>query len=278
VQPGPRDVRGKLALVTGAGAGIGRATALELARQGADTVVIVDRDLAAAQQTAAAVRETGADAAAYQADVSDEAAVNDLAAQVNSDHGVVDILVNNAGIGMAGRFLETTPAHWDNILGVNLRGVLNGSRAFAKQMVDRGQGGTIINVSSAAAFLPSKSMIAYGTTKAAVLAFSESLRADLADDGITVTAVCPGFVNTNIAKNTVYAGMTSDEQDSARHKADVAYRRRNFTPEATAKAIVKAVKSGPPVLPIAAESWVGYALRRISPSLIRLLARYDIRP
>jgi NAD(P)-dependent dehydrogenase (short-subunit alcohol dehydrogenase family)/pimeloyl-ACP methyl ester carboxylesterase len=278
VQPGPRDVRGKLALVTGAGAGIGRATALELARQGADTVVIVDRDLAAAQETAAAVREAGAAAAAYQADVSDEVAINALAAQVNSDHGVVDILVNNAGIGMAGRFLETTPAHWDNILGVNLRGVLNGSRAFATQMVDRGQGGSIINVSSAAAFLPSKSMIAYGTTKAAVLAFSESLRADLADDGITVTAVCPGFVNTNIAKNTVYAGMTPGEQDTARHKADVAYRRRNYTPEATAKAIVKAVKTGPPVLPIAAESRVGYALRRISPSLIRLLARYDIRP
>ena len=144
-------------------------------------------------------------------------------------------------------------------------------------MVDRGQGGTIINVSSAAAFLPSKSMVAYGTTKAAVLAFSEALRADLADDGITVTAVCPGFVNTNIAKSTVYAGMSADQQERARQRADAAYRRRNFTPEATAKAIVKAVRSGPPVVPIAAESKVGYAMRRISPSLIRLLARYDIR-
>jgi short-subunit dehydrogenase/pimeloyl-ACP methyl ester carboxylesterase len=278
MRTGPRDVRGKLALVTGAGAGIGRATAIELARRGADTVVIVDRDLAAAEETAVAVREAGAGAAVYQADVSDDTAINSLAAQVNDEHGVVDILVNNAGIGMAGRFLETTPAHWDNILAVNLRGVLNGSRAFATQMVDRGEGGTIINVSSAAAFLPSKSMIAYGTTKAAVLAFSESLRADLADDGITVTAVCPGFVNTNIAKSTVYVGMTADEQERARHRADAAYRRRNYTPEATAKAIVKAVKSGPPVVPIAAESKLGYAMRRISPSLIRLLARYDIRP
>jgi len=274
---GPRDVRGKLALITGAGAGIGRATAIELARRGADTVVIVDLDLAAAQDTAAAVREAGARAAAYQTDVSDESAMNALAAQVNDEHGVVDILVNNAGIGMAGRFLETTPAHWDNILGVNLRGVLNGTRAFATQMVDRGQGGTIINLSSAAAFLPSKSMVAYGTTKAAVLAFSESLRADLADDGITVIAVCPGFVNTNIARSTVYAGLSADEQARARHRADAAYRRRNYTPEATAKAIVKAVKSGSPVVPIAAESKVGYAMRRISPSLIRLLARYDIR-
>jgi short-subunit dehydrogenase len=274
---GRRDVRGKLALVTGAGAGIGRATAVELARKGARTVVIVDRDLAAAEETAAAVRDIGADAAIYRADVGDETAMNQLAAQVNDEHGVVDILVNNAGIGMAGRFLETTPAHWDNILSVNLRGVLNGSRAFGTQMVDRGQGGTIINVSSAAAFLPSKSMIAYGTTKAAVLAFSESLRADLADEGITVTAVCPGFVNTNIAKSTVYAGMSADQQERARQKADAAYRRRNYTPEATAKAIVKAVKTGPPVLPIAAESRVGYAMRRISPSLVRLLARYDLR-
>jgi short-subunit dehydrogenase/pimeloyl-ACP methyl ester carboxylesterase len=277
VGTGRRDVRGKLALVTGAGAGIGRATAVELARKGARTVVIVDRDLAAAEETAAAVRDIGADAAVYQADVGDETAMNQLAAQVNDEHGVVDILVNNAGIGMAGRFLETTPAHWDNILSVNLRGVLNGSRVFGTQMVDRGQGGTIINVSSAAAFLPSKSMIAYGTTKAAVLAFSESLRADLADEGITVTAVCPGFVNTNIAKSTVYAGMSADQQERARQKADAAYRRRNYTPEATAKAIVKAVKTGPPVLPIAAESRVGYAMRRISPSLVRLLARYDLR-
>ena len=277
VGTGRRDVRGKLALVTGAGAGIGRATAVELARKGARTLVIVDRDLAAAEQTAAAVRDIGADAAVYQADVGDETAMNQLAAQVNDEHGVVDILVNNAGIGMAGRFLETTPAHWDNILSVNLRGVLNGSRVFGTQMVDRGQGGTIINVSSAAAFLPSKSMIAYGTTKAAVLAFSESLRADLADEGITVTAVCPGFVNTNIAKSSVYAGMSADQQERARQKADAAYRRRNYTPEATATAIVKAVKTGPPVLPIAAESRVGYAMRRISPSLIRLLARYDLR-
>ena len=278
VDTGPRDVTGKLALVTGAGGGIGRATALELARHGARAVVIVDRDVAAAEQTADAVRGLGAEAAVYQADVSDDAAMNNVAAQVLSKHGVVDILVNNAGIGMAGRFLETTPQHWDTIIGINVRGVINGCRAFGSQMVERGQGGTIVNVASAAAFVPSKSMVAYGTTKAAVLALSESLRADLADEGITVTAVCPGFVNTNIAKSTVYAGMTTEQQEQARQKADAAYRRRNYPPEAVAKAIVKAVNSGPAVLPIAAESRVGYALRRISPSLLRLFARFDIRP
>jgi NAD(P)-dependent dehydrogenase (short-subunit alcohol dehydrogenase family)/pimeloyl-ACP methyl ester carboxylesterase len=277
VGTGPPDVQSKLALVTGAGAGIGRATAVELARQGAAAVVVVDRDLAGAEETADAVRAAGAEATVYEVDVSDEAAMNNLAAQVHNKHGVVDILVNNAGIGMAGRFLETTSEHWDTIMGVNVRGVIYGSRAFGAQMVERGQGGTIINVSSAAAYVPSKSMVAYGTTKAAVLALSESLRADLADEGIRVTAVCPGFVNTNIAKNTIYAGMTAEEQDRARQKADAAYRRRNYTPEATAKAIVKAVRTGPAVLPIAAESRIGYALRRISPSLVRLFARLDIR-
>jgi short-subunit dehydrogenase/pimeloyl-ACP methyl ester carboxylesterase len=277
VRGGPREVQGKLALVTGAGAGIGRAIAVELARHGARKVVIVDRDLAAANESADAVRAACAEAAVYQADVSDESAMNDLAAQVFNEHGVVDILVNNAGIGMAGRFLETTSANWEDIIGVNVRGVISGSRAFGAQMVERGEGGTIINVASAAAYLPSKSMVAYSTTKAAVLGFSESLRADLADEGITVTAVCPGFVNTNIAKSTVYAGMSAEQQARAREKADAAYRRRNYTPEATARAIVKAVRSGPAVLPIAAESKIGYAMRRISPSMIRLFARFDIR-
>ena len=277
VRGGPREIQGKLALITGAGAGIGRATAVELARHGARKVIVVDRDLAAANESADAVRAACAEAAVYQADVSDEKAINDLAAQVFNDHGVVDILVNNAGIGMAGRFLETSSANWEHIIGVNVRGVISGSRAFGAQMVERGEGGTIINVASAAAYVPSKSMVAYSTTKAAVLGFSESLRADFADEGITVTAVCPGFVNTNIAKSTIYAGMTAEQQERARQRADAAYRRRNYTPEATAKAIVKAVKTGPAVLPIAAESRIGYALRRISPSMIRLFARFDIR-
>ncbi len=277
VPGGRREVRGKLALVTGAGAGIGRATAVELSRRGARKVLVVDRDLAAATETADALRAACTDAAVYQADVSDDAAMNGLAAQVLNDHGVVDILVNNAGIGMAGRFLETTAANWEKIFGVNVGGVISGSRAFGAQMVERGEGGTIINVASAAAYLPSKSMVAYSTTKAAVLALSESLRADFADEGITVTAVCPGFVNTNIAKSTVYAGMTTEQQERARQKADAAYKRRNFTPEATAKAIVKAIESGPAVVPVAAESRIGYAMRRISPSMLRLLARLDIR-
>lgn len=104
-----------------------------------------------------------------------------------------------------------------------------------------------------------------------------AVRADLADQGITVTAVCPGFVNTNIAAPSIYVGVAAEEQGARPPKADAAYRRRNYTPEATDKAIVKAVRIGPAVLPIAAESSVGYAVRRISPSLVRLLARIDIR-
>lgn len=277
VEPGRREVRGKLALVTGAGAGIGRATAVELARRGARTVVVVGRTPAPLEETADAVRAAGSEAAVYQVDVADEAAVNDLAEQVKAKHGVVDILVNNAGIALFGRFLETTAEQWEQLLATNLRGVIAGSRAFAAQMVARGQGGTIINVSSTAAFQPSKVMIAYGTSKAAVLAFSESLRADLAGDGITVTAVCPGLINTDIAMNTVYAGMDAEAQQHARIAADAVYRRRNYSPEAAAQAIVKAVRTGPAVLPITPEARIGYLMRRISPRLLRLFGRYDIR-
>lgn len=226
VDAGPRDVRGKLALVTGAGAVIGRAAAVELARQGAATVVIVDRDLTAAEETADAVRAAGAEAAVYQVDVSDEAATNDLAAQVRDKHGVVDILVNYAGLGIAGRFLETTLAQREATTRVNVRGVIYASQAFGAQMVERGQGGTIVNVSSA------------DLATSGVRAFSDSLRADLAGEGIAVTAVRPGSVGSD-------------------------------TPEATdkaAKAILKAIRTGPAVLP-----------RRISISSVRPFARLDIR-
>ena len=239
----------KTVVVTGASQGIGAAIANLFLDRGYN-VVANSRNI-----TRKAELRRAENLALVDGDIALATTAERIIATAVMRFGSLDALVNNAGIGMAGRFLETTPAHWDNILAVNLRGVLNGSRSFATQMVDRGQGGTIINVSSAAAFLPSKSMIAYCTTKAAVLAFSESLRADLADDGITVTAVCPGFVNTNIAKSTVYAGMTADEQEHARHRADSAYRRRIYTPEATARGILPKCSRATPTTVLIGSTW-----------------------
>ena len=115
-----------------------------------------------------------------------------------AEHGVPDVVVNNAGIGQAGRFLDTPADEWDRVLDINLGGVVNGCRAFARRLVERGSGGHIVNVASAAAFAPLQSLNAYCTSKAAVYMFSDCLRAELDAAGIGLTTVCPGPVHTNI--------------------------------------------------------------------------------
>ena len=129
-----------------------------------------------------------------------------LAEKVATEYGVVDVLVNNAGIGLSGSFLDTTPEDWRKVLDVNLWGVIHGCRLFGRQMAERGQGGHIVNTASAAAYLPSRALPAYSTSKAAVLMLSECLRAELAGQGIGVSAICPGIVNTNITSTARFAG------------------------------------------------------------------------
>ena len=149
---------GQLVLVSGAGSGIGRATAFAFAEAGA-RVVAVDRDAEAAARTAELSRLVGApEAWAETVDVSDEQAMEKLADKVAAEYGVVDVLVNNAGIGLGGSFFDTTTEDWKKVLDVNLWGVIHGCRLFGKQMVERGQGGHIVNTASAAAYQPSKSL------------------------------------------------------------------------------------------------------------------------
>lgn len=204
---------GQLVLVTGAASGIGRATAFAFAEAGA-RVVAVDRDAEGAARTAEMARLIGAPAAWGEVvDVSDEAAMEKLAARVATEYGIVDVLVNNAGIGLSGSFLETTSEEWKKVLDVNLWGVIHGCRIFGKQMADRGQGGHIVNTASAAAFQPSRALPAYSTSKAAVLMLSECLRAELAEKSIGVSAICPGIVNTNITATTRFAGADAAEEE-----------------------------------------------------------------
>ncbi len=205
---------GQLVLVTGAASGIGRATAFAFAEAGA-RVVAVDRDADGAARTAEMARLIGAPEAWGEAvDVSDEQAVEKLAAKVEDAYGVVDVLVNNAGIGLAGSFFETSSEEWGRVLDVNLWGVIHGCRHFGARMIARGQGGHIVNTASAAAFQPSRALPAYSTSKAAVLMLSECLRAELAGQGIGVSAICPGIVNTNITATTRFAGCRTRRRRS----------------------------------------------------------------
>ncbi|MEV3887758.1 SDR family oxidoreductase [Streptomyces griseoincarnatus] len=264
---------GRLVLVTGAGSGIGRATALAFAEAGA-RVVAVDRDTGAALRTAGEARARGAaDAWAETADVADEQAVEKLAERVTAAHGVVDVLVNNAGVGLGGAFLDTTTEDWKRVLDVNLWGVIHGCLYFGRQMAERGQGGHIVNVASAAAFQPSRALPAYGASKAAVLMLSESLRAELAERGIGVTAVCPGFVNTGITSTARFAGTDAAEERRRRRKAARLYGLRNYPPEKVAAAVLRAVVRDQAVVPVTPEARAAYALARWLPGAARRVAR-----
>ncbi|MFF5594287.1 SDR family oxidoreductase [Streptomyces althioticus] len=264
---------GRLVLVTGAGSGIGRATALAFAEAGA-RVVVVDRDTGAALRTAGEARARGAaDAWAETADVADEQAVEKLAERVTAAHGVVDVLVNNAGVGLGGAFLDTTTEDWKRVLDVNLWGVIHGCLHFGRRMAERGQGGHIVNVASAAAFQPSRALPAYGASKAAVLMLSESLRAELAERGVGVTAVCPGFVNTGITSTARFAGTDAAEERRRRRKAARLYGMRNYPPEKVAAAVLRAVVRDEAVVPVTPEARAAYALARWLPGAARRLAR-----
>ncbi|MEU8431378.1 SDR family oxidoreductase [Streptomyces sp. NPDC029216] len=268
---------GQLVLVTGAASGIGRATAFAFAEAGA-RVVAVDRDAEGAARTAEMARLVGAaDAWGECVDVSDEQAMEKLAAKVAAEYGIVDVLVNNAGIGLSGSFLETSSEDWRKVLDVNLWGVIHGCRIFGKQMAERGQGGHIVNTASAAAYLPSRTLPAYSTSKAAVLMLSECLRAELASKSIGVSAICPGIVNTNITATSRFAGVDAAEEKRRQERSSRLYGLRNFPPEKVADAILRAVVENRAVVPVTPESKGALWMSRFMPGTLRRVARLEPR-
>ncbi|SDO30770.1 Short-chain dehydrogenase [Lentzea jiangxiensis] len=260
----------RLVVITGGGSGIGRATAVAFAATGA-RVVVSDVDFAAAEETAGMV-----DGHAYEVDVRSEEAVRAWARRVADEHGVPDVVVNNAGIGHSGSFLSTSAEQWRRVLDVNLWGVVHGCRAFGELMVERGEGGHIVNLSSAAAYLPSKILSAYATSKAAVFMLSDCLRAELAPHAIGVSAICPGVVNTNITATTTFSGVSAEEERRKQDRASRLYARRGFGPERVAAEIVRAVRRNRPVVPVTVEAKAARIAGRVAPGLLRTFAKLDL--
>ena len=266
---------GKRVVVTGAGSGIGRETALAFGRRGA-LVLCTDINAEAAASTASIIIREGGDALSRKCDVSNTRSMEALANYVEKELGAPDILINNAGIGLSGSLLDTSVKDWQQVLGVNLWGVIHGCRLFARQMVDNGKAGHIVNVASAAAFLPSRMLPAYATSKSAVLMFSECLRAEMAEHNIGVSAICPGIIDTPITRSTRFVGVADEEQSRRREDAAKLYQRRAYTPDRVAQAIVEAVQNNRAVVPVSPEARGMQWLGRFTPSLARNLAQVEI--
>ena len=263
-----KRLRGRVALVTGAGSGIGRQTALACASRGA-RIAICDVGADGLRRTASDLRSRGAEVLAERLDVSKAAEMGSFAEAVRHELGTVDLLVNNAGVGLVGGFLDTTLADWDRLVSINLMGVVHGCHHFLPAMIERGSGGHVVNVASAAGFLANPALCAYTATKFAVLGLSEALRAELRPHGIGVTAICPGVINTQI---TATSPIRGDQADERRERMQGLYERRSYGPERVAERILRAVERDRAVAPVAPEAHAMYAVSRVAPPVGRWLA------
>ncbi|GGD60094.1 SDR family oxidoreductase [Lacimicrobium alkaliphilum] len=186
----------KRLVITGGGSGLGRALALRWAQQGA-AICVTDKDAESAARVAEEVVQAGGESFCVQADVTSEADWLTVLEQVQQHWDGADLLINNAGVATAGDFETETMEQWQWILNINLLGVVRGCQTFAPLFKKQGQG-QIINISSQAGITHLPSMGSYNAVKAAVIAFSETLRMELAADNIQVSVVCPSFFRTNL--------------------------------------------------------------------------------
>jgi NAD(P)-dependent dehydrogenase (short-subunit alcohol dehydrogenase family) len=195
------DLKGRRAIVTGGGRGIGRAITLGLARSGADVAIIYRQGAEAAEAVASEARAAGVRAIVVQADTSDGASVQAAVEKVVAEFGGVEILVNNAGVLSRVPFLEMAEAEWRRVVGTNLDGCFLVGQAVARQMVASGVRGAIVNVTSVNQTIVAPNLAHYVVSKAAALALTRQMAFELAPHGIRVNAVAPGLTETDINRN-----------------------------------------------------------------------------
>ena len=266
---GMTTLKDKVAVVTGAGSGIGRATAMAFAREGAD-LVLADIQADRLEAVKKEIEKAGGRAMVKTADVSDSDQVKALAEFAIAQRGRVDILFNNAGVSIGARFENTSLEDFHWIFGINFWGVVHGVHHFLPHFI-RQQSGHIVNTSSILGLTSGPGASAYASTKFAVAGLGESLRAELARHHIGVTTICPGVIQTRIVED----GRVRLEEGSRinRNTLTEFYRNRAWPPERVARAVVKAVKKNRGVVPVGPEAWAQWFLKRFSQRIFEFFLR-----
>lgn len=266
-----KDFRGKVVVITGAGSGIGKATALAFAKEGA-LLHITDVNQDRLDKAAKEIKAVGAQVTTYLVDSGDRAAMEQFAKEVFAKAGRVDVLHNNAGIGMGGKIEEIPLEHWERIVRINFWGVVYGIHFFLPGMIAQG-GGHIVNTASGAGLIGVAGCAHYCSTKFAVVGLSEVMNQELPRYNIYTTALCPGVIRTNIVQDAVFQAKTEKDKD-LKAWAIKTFDLIGVSPNKVGQAVLKAVRKRRAVQVVPA--WHMYPvwfLKRLSVSLYQFLAR-----
>jgi NADP-dependent 3-hydroxy acid dehydrogenase YdfG len=255
-----RQLSGKVVALTGASSGIGRALAVRLVEHGA-RLALADVDQQGLAETARTTGQDGLAISTHHVDVSDQAAVEQFATEVDSMHGGADVIINNAGVACLASIDDTAYDDFAWVLGVNLWGTIHGVKAFLP-LLRRRPAGHIVNMASINAYLPFPNSGAYNVSKFGVDAFSQTLMAELRGSSLSVSCVYLGMTKTNIARNSRYA----TEADATDFES-----RAGLSPDAAARAILHGVQRDRETIVVGVDARAARLARRLSPTFSRRL-------
>jgi short-subunit dehydrogenase len=263
-----KDFRNKVAAITGASSGIGRALAVDLAKRGCNLALASNSNVAGLAETVAMVADLGVVVTSQRVDVADRRQMRAWAKKVVREHGGVNLIVNNAGVAHAGTVLGSDYADYEWVMGINYWGVVYGTKEFLPHLIASGEG-HVVNVSSIFGLFAQPAMSAYNSSKFAVRGFTESLRQelDMAGNGVSATCVHPGGVKTNIAASGRYSASVTDVTGSSSAKSREGFELLlRTTPETAAKAIVAGIRRDARRVLIGIDARAGDGMQRLLPS------------